>query len=213
MSFSLADLSNVLLAWLLIYGAWAILLILFVAALGVPIPGTLVVLAAGAFIRQEVLNLEWVLICALLGLCLGDIACFSIGYSAHKFVRRRLQTSPAWQRAEKQLTRRGGVAIYLTRWLITPLAGPVNLVAGSTGYPFSSFVLFSVSGELTWLLLYGGLGYVFSDQWALINTLISNFSGVLVGVVALAVGSYALLRRHRYQANLKELGPQFASDK
>jgi membrane protein DedA with SNARE-associated domain len=99
-----------------------------------------------------------------------------------------------WQKAEAELSRRGGGSIYLTRWLLTPIAVPVNLVAGSTGYPFRRFLFFAVAGEVTWLLLYGTLGYLFSGQWEAISALISNFSGVLVGVAALGAGVYVLLR-------------------
>ena len=63
-----------------------------------------------------------------------------------------------------EVKRRGGIAIYLTRWLFTPLALPTNLIAGSSGYPFWKFLLFDIAGEITWILLYGGLGYAFGSQ-------------------------------------------------
>ena len=194
MTLSLADLADAVLSWIVIYGPLVILAILFFGALGAPMPGTFLVLAAGAFVRQEVLNLEWTLVSALLGACLGDVASFGMGHFARGVIRRRFGEAAAWTRAETELRRRGGIAIYLTRWLLTPLAVPVNLVAGSTGYPFGKFLFFDVSGEVTWVLLYGTLGYAFSSQWEAINDLISNFSGLLVGVVVLGVGAYVLIR-------------------
>jgi len=197
---SLADLSSSLLSWILIYGPLMILVILFVGALGAPIPGTFLILATGAFVRQGALSLQLVLLSALLGACLGDLASYGIGRFAHHFIERRFGAAPMWRKAEDELRRRGGVAIYLTRWLLTPLAVPVNLVAGSTGYPFPKFLLFDIAGELTWVLLYGTIGYLFSSQWEAINDFISNFSGLLVGVVALGIGVYALLRMRRSRA-------------
>jgi membrane protein DedA with SNARE-associated domain len=182
------------LSWIIIYGPMTILAVLFLGALGAPAPGTFLVLATGAFVRQGVLDLEWVLPSALLGVCLGDMASFGIGRFARSFIPDRLAGSSMWQKAEAELAQRGGGAIYLTRWLLTPIAVPVNLVAGSTGYPFRRFLAFDVAGEVTWLLLYGTLGYLFSSQWEAISELISNFSGVLVGVAALGVGVYVLLR-------------------
>ncbi|NJN95184.1 MAG: LPXTG cell wall anchor domain-containing protein [Anaerolineales bacterium] len=85
----------------------------------------------------------------------------------------------------------------MTRWLLTPLAIPTNLVAGSTGYPLSRFGAYVLAGELTWLLLFGGIGYAFSSQWEAVSEFISNFSGVLVGLVLLGLGGYFLFRRRK----------------
>jgi membrane protein DedA with SNARE-associated domain len=194
MTLSLADLTDSILSWMIIYGPVLILAILFLGALGAPAPGTFLVLAAGAFVRQGVLDLEWTLLSALAGACLGDAVSFGMGLFARGFIGRRFGAAPVWQKAEAELNRRGGIAIYLTRWLLTPLAVPVNLVAGSTGYPFARFLLFDFAGELTWVLLFGTLGYTFSSQWEAISDFIGNFSGLLVGIVVLAVGVYVLIR-------------------
>jgi len=47
------------------------------------------------------------------------------------------------------------------------------------------------------IVLYGGLGYIFGSQWEAISQFISDFSGLLVGVVALGAGIYFLVRRRR----------------
>ena len=54
--------------------------------------------------------------------------------------------------------------------------------------------MFDISGELTWIILYGGLGYAFGSQWELISNFISDFSGLLVGLVVLGVGVYLMFR-------------------
>ena len=125
---------------------------------------------------------------------IGDSFSYGIGYLARRPILRRYGESAAWRTAEDNLKRRGAVAIYLTRWLITALAVPTNLVAGSGGYPYVRFLLFCVAGEITWLLLYGSLGYAFSDQWETISDLISDFGGVLLGAVLLIIGIILLVR-------------------
>jgi membrane protein DedA with SNARE-associated domain len=42
-------------------------------------------------------------------------------------------------------------------------------------------------------LLYGGLGYAFGSQWELISDFISNFSGFILGALALGLGIYLLV--------------------
>ena len=99
----------------------------------------------------------------------------------------------AFSRRESQTARRRWQS-YLTRWLITTLAVPTDLVAGSGGYPYTRFLLFSVAGEITWLLLYGSMGYAFSDQWETNNDLISDFGGLLIGALLLIIGIIVLIR-------------------
>ncbi len=86
------------------------------------------------------------------------------------------------------------MAASATRWLLTPIAVPVNLVAGTSGYRLWSFVGYDLAGELTWFLLYGTLGYIFGSQWEAISTFVSDFSGVIVGVAALLIGVWLLLK-------------------
>jgi membrane protein DedA with SNARE-associated domain len=59
---------------------------------------------------------------------------------------------------------------------------------------FRKFFTFVVLGELTWVLLYGGLGYAFGSQWELISDFISNFSGFALGAVVLGMGIYLLVK-------------------
>ena len=176
------------------YGSPIVIGILFLGALGVPVPGTLLVIAAGAFIRQGIMDIYTTPPLGLSGALAGDIIVYGLGRIARGWIQNRFGQSPAWQKAEAYFNRRGGIAIYLTRWLFIPLAIPTNLIAGSSGYPFWKFLLFDITGETTWILLYGGLGYAFGSQWELISDFISDFSGLLIGVLVLVIGIYILFR-------------------
>ena len=68
-----------------------------------------------------------------------------------QWIEKYLGKTSTWQNAKESFEKRGGVMIYLTRWLITPLAIPTNLIAGSSGYSFSKMLVFDVAGELTWI--------------------------------------------------------------
>jgi membrane protein DedA with SNARE-associated domain len=169
------------------------------AAIGLPVPTSLLIMAAGAFIRQDVLDLPSTLTWTWAGVVMGDSISYGVGRLARGPIVRRYGQLAAWRSAEENLQRRGGIAIFLTRWLITALAVPTNLVAGSGGYPYSRFLLLSATGELTWLLLYGGLGYAFSDQWETINQVIADFGGLLLGALLLITGVVVLARSMRRQ--------------
>jgi membrane protein DedA with SNARE-associated domain len=142
----------------------------------------------------------------LLGAVLGDSAGYALGYFAKGWVQRRFGQSSAWQKAQDTFERRGGITIYLTRFLITPLAVPTNLIAGGGGYRFWRFLIYDAAGEFTWIVLYGSLGYGSGSQWEAISQFISDFSGLLVGVVVLGAGIYFLVRRHRRANEQYKLG-------
>jgi len=195
--FSAAELSDYLLTYTVIYGSPLIFLVVLIGAMGIPMPTTFLVLAAGAFVHQGVLDVYTVFVTALVGAMLGDSISYWIGHSAKKFTLTRFGDLKIWQKAQENLHRRGGIAIYLTRWLFTPLALPTNLVAGSAGYAFPRFILFGVAGQVTWLLLFGSLGYTFSSRLEGMNELISNFSGVLMGIVLFVMGLFVVRRKKR----------------
>jgi membrane protein DedA with SNARE-associated domain len=194
---SLSELSELFLTWVITYGSPMFALALFLGALGVPVPATFLVLAAGGFVRQGVLNAPSTLGLGLAGAVTGDLISYGLGRFARGWIQGRFGQTASWQKASENIQRRGGIAIYLTRWLVTPLAVPTNLTAGSGGYPLGRFLGFDAAGELTWLLLYGGVGYAFGSQWEVVSELVSDFSGVIVGVVALGAGLTLLLRRNQ----------------
>ncbi len=192
--------SEFFLSAMLAYGAPILGLAVTIDAAGVPLPASLLLIAAGAFARQGAMDAVAALVLGLAGAVLGDSLSFGIGRFARRTVEARLGASASWQRARTLFEQRGGLAIFLTRFLLTALALPINLIAGGSGYRFSRFLLFDLSGEALWLVLYGGLGYLFGAQWELISQFLSDFGSLLLGVVILAGGVYSLIRHYRRTA-------------
>jgi len=202
MTLSISELTDQFLTWFVTFGSPMLALALLLGALGIPLPGTFFVIASGAFIRQGVFDIYSTPVLALLGTVTGDSLSYGLGRFARVGIKKRFGHSATWQRAEATLAQRGGIAVYLTRWLLTPIAVPTNLVAGSGGYPLWKFLIYDVTGEITWLILFGGLGYAFGSQWELISQFVSDFSGVLVGVAAVGAGVYFLFRWQRNGAKV-----------
>jgi membrane-associated protein len=189
--------SDYLLTQIINYGSPLFGLILFLAALGVPLPASILLVAAGAFSQQGFLNWTSIALFGLLGAIAGDAISFGMGFYAKNWVSKRIGGLPTWKNAQQSFEARAGLAIYLTRFLITALAVPTNLIAGGSGIKFRRFMAYDSLGELTWIILYGGLGYWFGSQWELVGDFISNFGGLILGVLILGAGIWLGLRRRR----------------
>jgi membrane protein DedA with SNARE-associated domain len=118
-----------------------------------------------------------------------------MGRYASALALRRAQTNKTWQQAQGTFQRWGGLAIFLSRFLLTPLALPVNLIAGSTRYTPWRFLGSVVLGEFLWVLIFSSLGYAFADQWAVLSDLVGDASGVFAALAVLLLGGGYLLRR------------------
>jgi membrane-associated protein len=193
----MSDLTDALLTAVLAYGALALGLALLVAALGIPLPATLLLLASGAFVRQGMLVGPLALGLALLGSVLGDSGSYCLGRCGGALVLKHVEGRALWHQARAGFERRGALAIFLTRFILTPLALPTNLIAGSSRYTYGRFLLFDVLGELVWIALYGGLGYAFADQWETLSDLAGNLTGALIGLLALVAGCALAYRARR----------------
>lgn len=191
------SLSDLALAALITYGPIALALTLLLGAAGAPLPGALVLIAAGAFARQDFIDWRWAAAAGLAGVVLGDIVAYGIGRVGGVWAEKRMAHMSAWQSATDQFARHGGWAIFLTRFLLTPLGVPMSIIAGIAAYPFYRFVLVDTAGELLWISIYGGAGYALGSQWQVATQFISDFSGLIVGVAVLTVGVVLAVRQLR----------------
>jgi membrane-associated protein len=200
--------SDYLLTLVINFGSPFIALVLFLGALGFPVGASVLVIAAGAFSEQGILAWHTTALLGLLGAVLGDILSFGLGYYNQEWVDRRFGKSPAWRSARDTFDRRAGLAIYLTRFLVTSLAIPINLIAGGSGIRFRRFMIWDILGEMTWILLYGGLGFWFGSQWEVLGNFVSNFGGLLLGLTLLGIGIWAGLRRMKMLEMRKQKLPE-----
>jgi membrane-associated protein len=170
----------------------------FVAAVGVPLPRGILLITAGSFVGLEEWPLGAVVTLALTAAMAGDV----IGYIIGRWGSEALVTRVGrWgggeerlQQADDLFRRWGGIGIFTSRWLVSPIGPVVNLISGLTRYPPVAFFVLSFFGEALWVASHVGLGWMFSDQVQVISNVISDFSGITVGLV-LVVVLVQLLRR------------------
>lgn len=189
--------SDFLLTQIINYGAPILGVIVFIGAMGAPFPGTLLIIAAGAFARQGLLTWYTTGLTALAFVVLGDNLSYAMGHYAREPVLRRFQNSENWIKAEGTFNRWGGMAVVWTRFLLTGIAVPVNLIAGTSGFGMRRFFVYDLIGETVWIFGYGGLGYLFGTQWEVVSNLLSNISGFSLGLIILGMGIWLGIRRFK----------------
>lgn len=184
-----------LLEFLLLYGVLALAPVLIAAAIGLPLPASLLLLAAGAFSGGGQLDLLPLLVCGIVSTAAGNAIGYWIGRrGGEETIARwgaRLRIDEATvARAERFFARWGSLAVLLSRFPISPLSPVVNLVAGTGHYPFRVFAFYNLLGVAIWVGFYMGLGYAFSASWDVLADTLGNATlalTLLVVIVALVV--------------------------
>jgi len=190
-----------LLGLLTLYGVPALFGILVVGSAGIPFPNTLILLVVGSFVAQGELILWEVLIAGSVGAIIGD----QVGYCAGRWGGRRLVHritdkvggTEKIKRSEAYMKSWGGYGIFFSRWLVSPLGFWINLSSGVTVYPRRRFMIWVVLGEVLWVCLCVGLGWLFSDRVQYLANLMGSLTWFIVGAVAATFLGWKLLRYFR----------------
>lgn len=187
------------------YGVVIILLATFLSCLAVPMPTAFIMLAGGAFAASGDLALMDVLLAALAGAVMGDQSGFHIGRFGGAALATRLESEPhravIFARARRIVDRWGGIGVFFSTWLVSPLGPYVNLLAGATRMGWMRFTLWDTLGEAIWVGVYVALGYVFSSRIAQLAELLGNsIAFVTTAAVTLLIGLVLFRRLKRPNA-------------
>jgi membrane protein DedA with SNARE-associated domain len=179
---------DIFLTTIMTYGPWALGAATLVSALGLPLPMTVVLLGVGALMQQGLLNWPSTVSLAVLGAVLGDSAGYLAGRYVGVLASRSAPASVVWAYSQSAFGRWGGLSIFFSRFLLTPLALPINLIAGSAGYKLWQFIGSAALGELLWVLAFSGLGYTFGSQLEMLNAIVGGASQwIVAGVLGVAL--------------------------
>jgi membrane protein DedA with SNARE-associated domain len=195
------SLTDQLLAIISAYGLPALFAVIAIAAVGVPLPVTLALVAAGSFVELGEMRLWQVIIVGSSAAILGDQIGFVIGRWGGSRIETRLQRTKSGAdkiaRARTFAEKWGGTGIFLSRWLITPLGPWLNLTSGMTDYPWRRFFVWDALGETLWVVLYVLLGKFFSGSVQALVEVLGNLAWVLVGIVVAAILFWWIVRSLR----------------
>jgi membrane-associated protein len=197
------------------YGYPILWLSVFIGALGIPLPNSLVLLAAGAFAALGDFNFAALTVVSISAFAAGDNTSYWLGRrwgsKVLHWMEGRLIKPSTLERSRVYFERLGGWAIFSSRFLVSALGGAINLLAGAEFYPYKRFVLYDIAGETLGALLPLTLGYIFGASWDAVGDLLGSFSLFIVALlVALVLGyqTLRLFRRMRKVALAKQAASQ-----
>ena len=195
--------TETILALVPIYGLALIAIGTLLSCLALPIPSSLIMLSAGGFAAAGDLVLWQAGAAALGGAILGD----QLGYQAGRlggrlFSGRRLtpQRAALMAKAGAYVQERGAMAVFLSRWLVSPLGPYVNFASGAARLDWARFSRAAIMGEMVWVTIYIGLGAVFADDILALADLLGSVSGLLAALaLAGALGFWLKAALHHRQ--------------
>lgn len=196
------------------YGVYVIFASAFLSCLAIPIPTSLMMLTGGAFIASGDLTVWHVLIAAFFGSVFGDQAGYFIGRIWGTQITLRLERAPSraavLKKARKLIDRRGSLGVFLSTWAVAPLGPWVNFIAGATGLSWLRFTVGDVLGEIVWVTIYVGMGYIFFDRITDVADIMSDLIGLVVALVMAVVAAFWI--KAMFRAKITDKAPEQETD-
>ncbi|HUB53326.1 MAG TPA: VTT domain-containing protein [Terracidiphilus sp.] len=188
---------------LMVYGYVLLFAWVLFEGLGLPLPATPVVIAAGALTVDGHLSFAWAFIAGVAACVIADSTWFFVGRRYGHLVLRiicklSLEPTTCVRRTHESFSKRGGVALLFAKF-VPGLASLTAPVAGQNGMKFPVFLGFDAMGGMIWMTTLMVTGRLFGDALKRDPSLLNwagRFSGALlvVGIVGFFV--FRLIRRN-----------------
>jgi membrane-associated protein len=193
------------------YGSPALFAIVAVAAVGVPLPVTLLLIVTGSLAAQGVMNIWLAIAIAAVGSIAGDQIGFAVGRWGGKALVARLSRmigSPERiAEMDAKAKRWGAAGVFFSRWLVSPLGPWINLASGAADYSWLRFTLWDFLGESFGAALYIWLGLIFSDRVQAVGAILGDMTWAAVGILVAAFIGWKLFFGHARQETKLSAAP------
>ena len=178
------------------HGYLLVFLVVFLEAVGFPVPAALALVAGGAAAAAGRLDALTLLLLAILGMLLGDSLLYVLGdymgWALLGFLCK-LSANPesCILRSAESFYKRGRVTLLIAKFIpgVNAMAAPL---AGSMKMPYLQFLGLDLAGAGLYALVYGLIGFLFRDFLAAIMNGFQEAGrameiGVLIALIAFVV--------------------------
>ena len=164
---------------------------------GLVIPGDTVVLISSTAIT----NLQeyvFMVVMVIVGSLTGE----TIGFFVGKFFCPKIRTSwlgrklgpHRWQQAENYIDRRGGIAVFLSRFLPI-LHSLIPLTVGMTKMKYRTFIAWTAAACVIWTFVYVTLAAVLKDQYEAFAAKYEWAGFLFIGIVVAFIVVVSLIKK------------------
>lgn len=178
--------------------------------LGLPLPATPLLLAAGALAGAGQMNLWLAIALAVLASLLGDVSWYEFGRLRggkvlNLLCRISLEPDSCVRKTENAFVRHGSRSLLIAKFVpgLNTMAPPL---AGIIGMRLWRFLIFDALGALLYIGLFAGLGYVFSNQFEQVAARVASLGFSLLVILVGGVGAYITwkyIQRRRFIRGLR----------
>jgi len=158
----------------------------FLSQIGIPLGAMFLIMFAGSS-TSNLNSLIIIIMIIIVFSITGDILAYKIGekygnkilekYKHNKFI------SSNYNKSKKTMKRYGNSSIFFTRFLLTGLGPAINYMAGVDKFNFKKFIIFVITGEILYAIIFSSLGFFFKDTWEDLLSLFSDFSLIIFLVI------------------------------
>jgi membrane protein DedA with SNARE-associated domain len=185
---------NSLLSYVLLYKYAAIALIIYIAAVIVPLPVNATLLAVGAFASRGYISFWLSLLVAAIFSTLGDLTDYGITRKYGEKIVRALHFHKFkfYDQLQEELKTDAAITVFTTRFGGS-LSIIANFLSGLVRVPLRTFFISDFVANIIEPFGALGIGYLVGDYW-------SDFSGILeitTAIIAVAVVTFIFYRMYR----------------
>jgi len=176
---------------------------------GLPIPATPLLLAAGALAGMHQLNFALVIFLAATGSLISDTFWYCFGKKKGSVVlgwlcKISLEPDSCVRRTESTFTRLGFRTLLICKF-IPGLNTAAPALSATAGIPLPQFLIYDWLGALVWASAFAGLGLAFSRQLDRVASNVARFGSLSFALMILAAVAYILYKYYQRQSFIKEV--------
>ena len=174
---------------------------------GLIVPGDTIVLVSATGIA------DWPQYLALLvSVIVGSLTGESIGFALGRFFGPRIQASKVgqrlgehnWVRAETYLDRRGGIAVFVSRFLPV-LHALIPLTVGMSTMRYRKFLAWTVPACVLWAAAYVSVGWFAAGSYRQLSTQLHSAGYLFAGIIAVFFVIVVLVKRGITRAEARHM--------
>jgi membrane-associated protein len=169
---------------------------------GLIVPGDTIVIVAATGV-ENIVQFVSLAVAVIVGALAGE----SIGFALGRYFGPRIRASRLgrrigeqhWTRAENYLERRGGIAVFVSRFLPV-LHSLIPLTVGMSTMPYRRFMRWTVPACVLWALAYVSVGTIAAGSYRSLSQQLHYAGYIFVGIIVLfgvlvVIGKKVLSRR------------------